>query len=330
MSTIDIICDVSEFETLCPEWERLLERTDDLTPFQLPRWQFTWWKHFGSGQLRVFAFREGSRLVGVVPCFLHDWNGRRQLTLIGSGISDYLEPAVDREHAAAVVAGLGQTLESYTDWEVCDWQDLNAGSVLIGLRGSGFEVRTTEDTMCSRIALAGTFDEFWSARGKDLRRNVRRYGLRAREDGAVEFESVDRPDAKLLHSLIELHAGRWQAQGQPGMIALNHAAAFLCDITRRFGEIGMLRIYVVRFGGEPAAVNLGYVFRGTYFSYMSAFDPQHEYFGFGRMLLYRAIQHCYANRVRFWNFLRGDEPYKFSWGAEAIPKRRVHIERRAC
>jgi CelD/BcsL family acetyltransferase involved in cellulose biosynthesis len=82
----------------------------------------------------------------------------------------------------------------------------------------------------------------------------------------------------------------------------------------------------VRFRGELAAVNLGFLFRDTFSSYMSAFDPEHEYFGFGRMLLYRAIQYCYANRVRFWDFLRGEEPYKFSWGALAVPKRRVYVE----
>lgn len=327
MSAIDVISDVSEFETLCPEWEQLLDRIEGITPFQLPAWQFTWWRHFGNAKLRVFACRQGGRLVGVVPCFLHDWNGRRQFTLIGSGISDYLEPAIQGEHPPAVIETLRQALQSRKEWEVCDWQDLNTGSPLTELAGSGLQARTTDDTPCSRIPLTGTFEEFWSARGKELRRNVRRYGLRAAESGAVEFEAVERPDSKLLHSLIELHAARWQSQGQPGMIAVNHAAEFLCDVSRKFSDLGMLRIFVVRFRGQPTAVNLGFLFRDTFFSYMSAFDPEHDYFGFGRMLLYRAIQHCYRSGVRFWNFLRGDEAYKFSWGAERIPKLRLHIKR---
>lgn len=329
MSAIDVISDVGEFETLCPEWEQLLERIDCITPFQLPHWQFSWWRHFGSGELRVFAFREAGRLVGVVPCFLHDWNTQRQLTLIGSGISDYLEPAIDREHAPVIVKVFRQTLTSRKEWQVCDWQDLNAGSPLTALAGSGFEVHITDDTACSRIPLTGAFAEYWNSRGKDLRRNVRRYGLRAAESGSVEFEAVERPEPNLLHSLIDLHAARWQAQGQPGMIAVNHSAEFLCDVSRKFGDLGMLRIFVVRFHGRPTAVNLGFLFRDTFFSYMSAFDPEHEYFGFGRMLLYRAIQHCYGSGVRFWNFLRGDETYKFSWGAETIPKLRLHLVRRA-
>ncbi len=325
MNTVGVIDDTNRFEALCTEWGQLLDRIDGITPFQLPAWQLTWWRHFGSGKLRIFVFRESGRLTGVVPCFLHEWKGRRQLTLIGSGVSDYLEPAIEREHARSIVKLFSEYLDSHNEWDVCDWQDLNADSPLIILAHAG----TREDTSCSEIRLTGTFDEFWHMRGKDLRRNVRRYGLRATEEGAVEFEVVKKPDTDLLRSVIELHAARWQARGEPGMIALNHAAEFLCDVSRQFARAGLLRIFQVRFRKQAAAVNLAFLFRNAIFGYMSAFDPEHERFGFGRMLLYRSIQHCYANRVASWNFLRGDEPYKFSWGAQKIPKQRIYVERPA-
>lgn len=67
--------------------------------------------------------------------------------------------------------------------------------------------------------------------------------------------------------------------------------------------------------------------RTTVFSYLSAFDPAYEKFGFGRELLARALQHAHQSGYRQWNFLRGDEPYKFSWGGRIVPKRRVVIVR---
>ncbi len=54
----------------------------------MPEWLLTWWWHFGSGRLRVMVFRQMGEVAGVLPCFLHPWNGRRQLTLVGSGITD--------------------------------------------------------------------------------------------------------------------------------------------------------------------------------------------------------------------------------------------------
>jgi len=322
-----VIDKLGDLEQIAKEWEELLRHIGDITPFQLPPWQLTWWKHFGSGLLRVLVFRENGRMVGIVPCFLHEWNNRRQLTLIGSGLSDYLEPAIEDQHAGVILEFLQRYLQSREEWDVCDWQDLNAGSRLAALRGDGFRVEEREGQPCSRIPLNGTYDEFWRGRGKDLRRNVRRYGLRAAEAGAVEFKVIEKPDAALLHSVIQLHTARWEAKGEPGMIAANHAAEFLCDVGLLFADRGMVRVFTIHFQGQTAALNLAFLFRNTVFAYMSAFDPQHEHFGFGRKLLHDAIKHCYESGVAYWNFMRGDEPYKFSWGAECVAKSRMFVEK---
>jgi hypothetical protein len=50
-----------------------------------------WWNYSGSGRMRTLVFRDGGALVGVLPIFVHDWNGWRQATLLGNGISDYLD-----------------------------------------------------------------------------------------------------------------------------------------------------------------------------------------------------------------------------------------------
>jgi CelD/BcsL family acetyltransferase involved in cellulose biosynthesis len=329
MSEVEIIQTRDEFESLAPECEDLMERASRVTPFQLPAWQLTWWNYFGSGAIRVFTSREHNRLVGVLPCFLHEWNGRRQLTLMGSGISDYLEPVFDPAHVRNAVSLLRQQLVSQTDWDVCDWQDLDADSPWADLGGSGLRLTAREGQVCSRIPLAGTFEDFWAARGKDLRRNVRRYGTRASEIAPVEFCVMEKPETTVLHSLITLHAARWQAKGEPGMIAANHAGKFLCDVSRKFAERDMLRLFTIAFGSKLVALSLGFLFRNAIYSYMSAFDPEQEQFGFGRRLLHDAIEWSYGHKLAYWHFLRGDEAYKFSWGAERVPKLRVVIERRS-
>ena len=74
-------------------------------------------------------------------------------------------------------------------------------------------------------------------------------------------------------------------------------------------------------------MNLGMVLHNDYFGYMSAFDPQQESHGFGRLLLYEAFRYCFQNRINSWQFLRGQETYKFWWGAQLIPKIRLYRAR---
>jgi CelD/BcsL family acetyltransferase involved in cellulose biosynthesis len=310
--------DLQEFEN---EWRRFLARIPSPTPFQSPEWLSTWWGHFGSGQLRTLVFRDGAAVVGVLPCFLHAWNGKRQLTLLGTGVSDYLDPVFDPLHVPEIIESLRAELRRCTDWDLCDWQDLSAGSPLeqVGV--------TSPDTPCSSVHLDGTYEAFLTERPKDLRRNLRRYKQRALAEGPVCFEVSERPEPEWMDALIELHAARWARLGDPGVFETNRSAAFTREAAQQLAEHGAIRMFAVRFMGRVAAILLALRNETTIFGYVSAFDPQHEALGFGRELLAQAFRYAYHHAYREWNFLRGEEAYKFSWGATVSPKRRVRIDR---
>ncbi len=325
---LELIGNVSRLVELEPEWSSFARTIPGLTPFQLPQWLLTWWAHFGNGQLHVLVFREQDAIVGIVPCFRHHWNGWRQLTLIGSGISDYLEPALHPQHCAAILDRLRLHLEADLDWDVCDWQDLSVNTPLVGLETNGnFELTTSPEVCCSEIPLKGTFEEFRNARPKDLKRNLRRYRQKAEAMGRLQFEVVKEADAKSMKALVELHTAKWQQRGEPGMIQANGSAEFLCDVAREFAARDMLRFFSLHFEGRTVALIVAFPYGKTMFGYLSAFDPQHEALGFGRTLLFEALRYCYEHGYEAWNFLRGDEPYKFWWGAQVIPKCRVRLTR---
>jgi CelD/BcsL family acetyltransferase involved in cellulose biosynthesis len=313
----DVLEDAGGLSAFRPEWSRFLERVPPASPFQSPEWLITWWSHFGSGRLRTLVFREDGEVTGVLPCFLHEWQGRRQLTLLGSGVTDYLDPVLpDR-----AVASIGDALRKWSDWDVCDWQDLSRETPLAALG------TVRDEVPASAVRLSGGFDDFLAARPKDLRRNLRRYREKAEAIGPVTFDVCKSAEALLLDALIDLHRARWERLGESGMIEANRSAGFVRDVAEVFAARGMLRFFTVRFAGQIAAILLALRNESTVFSYLSAFDPQFEAFGFGRELLARAFEYAFANGYQRWDFLRGEEPYKFSWGAEPIARCRVITER---
>src|SRR4051812_28624700 len=119
--TLDVLDSIEQINAFQPEWQRFLRRCPPPTPFQTPEWLLTWWSHFGSGQPHVLVVEEAAEPVAVVPCFLHEWNGRKQMTLMGSGISDYLDPILDHRYEREIVECLSHHLTSSSDWEICDW-----------------------------------------------------------------------------------------------------------------------------------------------------------------------------------------------------------------
>ena len=189
----------------------------------MPEWLTCWWMHFGSGSPRVFVYRE-SDCVGVLPCFLHEWNGARQLTLMGSGISDVLDPLFVPAHASEIVDCLREQLCALANWNVCDWQDLNADTPVRRLSSKDWSLQTSAELPCTEVPLEGTFEDFWVGRPRHLQRNVRRGGAKAREQGKLEFQETHEADSGLLHT----HS--WICTGPAGACA--GSAAWLRQIIR--------------------------------------------------------------------------------------------------
>lgn len=322
--TLEIIDDFDRLLKFEPRWSSFLETLKGITSFQRPEWLLTWWRHFGSGQLQVLVFRHAGELAGILPCFLHDWHRRRQITLIGSGISDYLEPAIAPEHCPAILEQLEAYFHSNSNWDVCDWQDLSFDTPLKRLASEA-----VDDTECWVLPLTGTFEEYWKTRSKSLRQNVRRDRQKAESRGEVEFGVSTDPDGKPIEALIELHAARWRKHDQTGMIEANRSAAFLREVAGKFACRDMLRMFFLQFERRTAAVILVFQYAGTMFNYLTAFDPELEALGLGRTLLYEAVRYSFEQKCEFWDFLRGNEPYKLWWGAHPVPKCRVRVIRKA-
>lgn len=321
--TLEIIDDFAKLLNFQAEWSAFAQRASSVTPFQLPEWLLVWWRHFGSGRLHVLVFRESGDLAGVVPCFLHPWTGLRQMTLIGSGVSDYLDPVIAPEYGATLIEQLKNHLESNSDWDVCNWQDLSFETPLKAIASE-----VIEDTPCGEISLSGTFEKYWAARPKSLRQNVRRDRQKTEAQGTLQFEVRTAPDAETMNALVALHAARWRKRGESGMIEVNHSGAFLEEIARDFADRDRLRLFVLRFRTRIAAVLLAFAYQDTVFNYLTAFDPEADALGLGRTLLFEAIRDSFSRGYRAWNFLRGSEPYKTWWGAELIPKCRVIVRRK--
>lgn len=318
MLNLEVICEFPRLEEIESQWLALSDRIPRVSPFQLPDWQLAWWRHFGSGQLRTFAFWRDGQLVGLIPLFLHEWNNRRQLTLLGSGVSDYLEPLI---HDAGVVPSFSTALLERRDWDVANWQDLHVDTPLQHL--SGLLVEVQDDTPCSAIPLTGTFEDYWSCRSSDLRRNIKRYARRAEAESPLLFAVEQTPAPASVEALIRLHGARWQRQGEAGTIESNNSAGFLRDIS----HLPSCRIFTLHWKNEIVAITAGFLRGDRVYSYLSAFDPQYEILGFGRYLLYRSLQWARDQGFQYWDFLRGEESYKASWGAQVLPKRRLLITR---
>lgn len=69
--------------------------------------------------------------------------------------------------------------------------------------------------------------------------------------------------------------------------------------------------------------------RRTFYYYISGFSPAHEALSPGRVIVAASIRYAIENGYQAYDFLRGDESYKFSMGAQSRMASAWQVERRS-
>ena len=94
-------------------------------------------------------------------------------------------------------------------------------------------------------------------------------------------------------------------------------------------ELGCLDLSVMRVDGHPVAANLSFDYGDRIYLYNSGFDPvEHELSGGLVLLAHNVEEAIQAGRASF-DLLRGDEAYKYRFGAQDERVMRIQIERGA-
>jgi len=104
----------------------------------------------------------------------------------------------------------------------------------------------------ARITLQGTFDDYWNARGKNLRSNLKKQRNRLRQDGiATRFEIVRDPAlmAGAVADYGKLETSGWKASEGTAVAADNDQGRFYRALLEGFARHGAASVYRYWFDG---------------------------------------------------------------------------------
>jgi CelD/BcsL family acetyltransferase involved in cellulose biosynthesis len=320
------ITDPDELEALQPQWCALLDAAPAASPFQSPAWLIAWGRAFLEAGLWTLALWDGARLAALAPFYVHRTDdGRRQLTLLGNGISDRLDLIARPEARDAIAAAVFDHLGRTPGWDSCDFRDLPDGSPLLtgGLPGVALDLIEPEPP-CPTLALDGAEPSLPEKRRRDLARCARRLA----ERGKVAYRTADAASlAADIAELIRLHGARWAVRGEPGVLDDPAVRAFHETATEHLLAEGRLRLDVLTLEGRPIAAHYGLRQGGRGYSYIHGYDPEFAAYAPSRLLIARVIEEACRDGLAEFDFLRGPEAYKYEWGARDRPQFRRRIVR---
>lgn len=188
-----------------------------------------------------------------------------------------------------------------------------AKPLVSGLTHAGWEPRTRVHEVAAVLHLPESIDEYMTSIGKKERHEVRR--KRRRYEGALGEvrHEIHTGTGWAFDEFLRLHA---MAEGEKGYFMTPERRSFFADLA----DLDGWRFDLLRADDDIAsAIVFGYVDDSGYYLYNSGYDSAFSDSSPGVVLLGVMIEQAIAeSRPRF-DFLKGDETYKFRLGATARP-----------
>ncbi len=241
----------------------------------------------------------------------------------------------------AVVRSLAADARGPWAWESVDLRRLRATDPVVDAATAAFRagppdwrVDVTQEDVCpvAQLPESRDWDEYLGTLGKSARHEIRRKLRRAEAVGEVRYRPMPL-DAASVDAFIDLHQARW---GEDGLFPATEGG----DRSRRFlhrlteleaaeGPCAQLQLGQVTVGDRVVFAGVGFDDGTTCYFYNAGIDPTARELSPGVTGTAAYIRdRMDAGRTRF-DFLRGDESYKYEWGAMDEPVMRIVVTRPA-
>ncbi len=310
------------------EWNDLLSESVTHVPFLRHEYLETWWSTLGGGEwqdatLSIITARHHDRLVGIAPLFRAPHIDRSCLLLLGSiEISDYLDLIVRPADLELFITDLLPFLASpaLPAWDALDLYNILESSPTLSTLEKmamtlGWKFIAEKLKHCPYIPLSGNYETYLSGIDKKQRHEIRRKVRRLEESGVpqrwffIEDPNDLEPAIQDFLALMALDPEK-AAFLTPAMRTMMQA------VMRCAFENDCLKLAFLEINSKRVAAYLNFDYLDRFWIYNSGIDWNFNEYSPGWVLLARLLQWTNENnRVEF-DFMRGDEAYKYRFGAK--------------
>jgi CelD/BcsL family acetyltransferase involved in cellulose biosynthesis len=279
------------------------------------------------------TMKRAGEIAAIIPLYRKQEQGRRILRFIGGvDLTDYLGPICSLEDRNEVAEALAEWLVGTEVW----WDELDAHSMPVPFGFAeflvdhadrrGFAFSLDQEEISAILPLGGDWNAYLEAleskERHELRRKLRRLS-RDHPDAVVRSASEHSLDRD-LEIFFDMHR---EAEGDKGDFMRPQVATFFERVARAFAPLGWLRLDFLEIGGRALACTFGFEVDDRFYLYNSAFVPEARRLSPGVVLVAELVRRAIDRDLRFFDFLRGSERYKYQFGAQAVPLHNVVIKR---
>ncbi|MCL1601974.1 MAG: GNAT family N-acetyltransferase [Actinomycetia bacterium] len=298
--------------TLNNDWKSfptdLAPLAENVGPFPQRPFLEALWHHRAdqNAELHIEASTSGATAV-VVSEGLLTFAGRSDLT-------DYHAP-VGQDGTEALVRAVGHFPDMPFRFDSLPLEAVDP--IVAALSTSGVETVVSEDEVVATISLPPTYDDWLASLSKKQRHEVRR--KRRRFEAEFGLIDIERHESDAIDVFCTMHR---LSVGEKGQFMTGAMEELFRELLLTAGA----SIHLLTCDGVARAAAFGFEADNGYYYYNSAYDPAAAMASPGIVLFSAMIETEIDRGAVVFDFLKGDEQYKFRHGAE--PRQLFAIEGR--
>ena len=340
MITYQIINTLPEFDVLAGSWNALLDVRASHVPFLRHEYLMAWWQTLGGGEwshaeIQIILGTEDGRLIGIAPFFLSDdrqADGR--LWFMGSiEVSDYLDLLVRPEDVNRFCEGLLEYLpiSSLKSIGKLDLYNLLEDSPTIkafteAAMRTGWQTQDTILQHSPYIPLQGDFEMYLAAIDKKQRHEIRRK-LRRLDMAGISYQWYTTIKEENLPGDIDTFLELMSFDQKKAVFLTPLMRTHMQNVMRCAFQADCLLLTFLEIEGKKVAGSLSFDYLDRLWLYNSGINPAYSDYSPGWIMLAELIRWACEHHYRELDFMRGDEEYKYRFGAQDRFVKRLLLSR---
>jgi CelD/BcsL family acetyltransferase involved in cellulose biosynthesis len=312
----------SIFSALAGEWEELSLRCAAGAPFLTAEWSRLWWNYWHQDRrLKILALYEANgELCGIAPLCSGNTADDEPLMLIGSpDVCDYRDFIV----ATGTEARFFDALIAYLMLQaprrfMLTLNSLQHHSPALSFfrtlaQRKEFEVNIAREDTAPCMDLPSDFEDYLNRLPAKERHEIRRKKRRAEKEGTLVFERMCDPARVMaaMPSFLDLFRS---SDGMKHEFLTPEREGFFLSLADAFSRRGWLDLYALSLNGRAITYLLCFSYNRSLYLYNASYDNRYAHVSPGIVAIAMCIEDAIKRGIGRFEFLRGNEAYKYRFG----------------
>jgi len=308
------------------EWNDIFNKANTASPFLTWQWVSTWWEKYASeianSRLFTIVWKRDNAIVAILPLFGFTQRSSlfslKTLRLAGTWTesSDYLDVIVDPGLKANIndLFDHPRLQDFFQDFDIFEFKNMQEDALLASYAAGGvFHSKIT--SVCPYIALPKDEESYIKSLSRNMRSGLKRTRNKITKHPELQFKIIEQVEQipQAIKRLFELHNLRFDDKEQETKFVYEKRGAFHEAIAGQFQRLDALRLFTICDNNTIVGIIYCYLVKDRLMYVQAGFDPEYNKYAIGNQLLWEAINYAIRNGCSEFDFMRGNEEYKYKW-----------------